>query len=488
MSANAVLLLIGLYFALLLSITYFTARKATHGGYLFGNKQTAWWVLAFGLIGDSLSGVTFVSVPGAVGQGQFAYMQMVLGYVPGYWVISELLLPLYYKHNVTSIYTILERKMGATSQKTGSFFFLLSRTIGASYRLYIALLVLNVYLFSRIGLGFEWAAVIIITLIFIYTIKGGIKTLVWTDMLQSGFLLAGVGLSVVFIAQALKIDFSSLPSTIANSNYSQVFFLENPLAKSYFWKQFLGGAIMAIAMTGLDQNMMQKNLSAKTLAEAQKNIRWFSVVVVLVNLVFVSLGALLYMYAGQEGIAIPKNTDELFPMLALNYLGTAASVVFLLGITAATFSSADSVLTTLTTSYLVDMLGYKNEADFEKPKVKALKNYVHFGFAVIIVLVIVAFREWNNDSVINQVFFAANLTYGPLVGLFAFALFIKRGLNQALVPIVCIIAPLVSFYIDYKCKQVKNGYMFGNELMIVNAVITLILLLAISKKLPSVTK
>lgn len=489
MSATLVLSIISGYFGLLLLISYFTARKADNDAYFKGNSESPWWVLAIGLIGDSLSGVTFVSVPGQVGTAQFSYMQMVLGYVFGYLVISEVLLPVYYKYNLTSIYSYLKQRLGPGSQKAGSFFFLLSRTVGAAFRLYITLIVLNAFLFQPFGVGFEAAAAIVIALILLYTIKGGIKTLVWTDMLQSGFLLSGLILSVGFIAYQLDIfnnrgllGIGQIATAVTDSGYSRIFFFDDFNAKNHFLKQFLGGAFIAIAMTGLDQNMMQKNLSARTLAEAKKNIRAFSIVVVLVNLVFVSLGALLYMYATKYHIELPKSTDELFPLIAIKYLGTAASVAFILGIAAATFSSADSVLTTLTTAFCIDFLGMDDHANKDQQRLARTRTIVHISFAVILLLTIIAFRYWNDDAVINKVFFAATLTYGPLIGLFAFSLFTKRTVIDSIVPVLCFIPPVLCFFLNANSKEWLGGYIFGNELLIVNGLLTFLGLLAISKK------
>lgn len=490
MNATLVLLIICGYFSLLLLISYYTARKAGNSGYFLGNKQSPWWVLAFGLIGDSLSGVTFVSVPGQVGTAQFSYMQIVLGYIFGYLVISEVLLPVYYKYNLTSIYSYLKQRLGPNAQKSGSFFFLLSRTIGAAFRLYITLIVLNAFLFKPFGISFELAAAIIIILILVYTVKGGIKTLVWTDMLQSGFLLAGLILSVLFIAVELDLvqsrgimGLGNIATAVANSKYSRIFFFDDINSSSHFLKQFFGGAFIAIAMTGLDQNMMQKNLSARTLGEAKKNIRVFSLVVVAVNLVFVSLGALLYMYADVKGIAIPKSTDELFPLIAINYLSAAAGVAFILGIAAATFSSADSVLTTLTTAFCIDFLGMDDHApQADQKRLTRIRTIVHVGFAVVLLGTIILFRNWNNDAVIKQVFVAANFTYGPLIGLFAFSLFTKFRVYDRLVPIICILPPIACYFLNLHSKEWFGGYAFGNELLILNGLLTFAGLMLLIKR------
>lgn len=482
MSATLVLTIISGYFALLLIISFITSRKAGNDAYFKGNKQSPWWVLAFGLIGDSLSGVTFVSVPGKVGVEQFAYMQIVLGYVFGYLVISEVLLPVYYKYNLTSIYSYLNKRLGPNSQKAGSFFFLVSRTIGAAFRLYVTLIVLGEFLFKPFGVSFEVAAFIIILLILLYTIKGGIKTLVWTDMLQSGFLLAGLIISVILIASNLDLSFTGTFAAIRDSNYSRIFFFDDWNAKTNFFKQFFGGAFVAIAMTGLDQNMMQKNLSARTLGEAKKNIRVFSIVVVIVNFIFVSLGALLYLYAQKNGIAIPAKTDTLFPLLAIKYLGVAASVAFILGIAAATFSSADSVLTTLTTAFCIDFLGMDDHSKKEQKSIQRTRTIVHVGFAVVLLVTLIVFNNYNNDAVISQVFTVANFTYGPLIGLFAFSLYTKRNVYDKWVPVACLASPVICYFLNANSKEWFSGYMFGNELLIVNGLITFAGLMLLTKK------
>lgn len=458
------------YFGLLMLIAWYTANNAGESGYFTGNKQSPWYIVAFGLIGDSLSGVTFISVPGAVATNQFSYMQMVLGYIVGYLVIAQFLLPLYYKLNLISIYSYLEQRFGKVSQKTGSLFFILSRLVGAAFRLYIALIVLDVYFFSAFNIPFFVSALIVIGLILLYTYKGGIKTLVWTDTLQSAFLLGGVALSIYVVCSQLNYSLVDAVLAVKESPMSKLFFFDDWMSKNNFFKQFFGGMFIAIAMTGLDQNMMQKNLSCKSLEDAQKNIRWFSIVVVFINLLFVSLGVLLYQFAAGKGIVTPEKTDQLFPNIALNYVGGIGAIVFILGITAATFSSADSVLTTLTTSFCIDILGYDetNETSDHKSK----RHLIHIGFALVLFLIIIVFKELNNDAVINQVFRFAGYTYGPLLGLFAFGLFNKINIKDKLVPFVCLAAPIICYFLDTYSKQLFNGYQFGQELLIVNGLIT----------------
>lgn len=470
MSTYIILLSVVGYFGLLVLIAWYTSRKADSNSYFTGNKQSPWYIVAFGLIGDSLSGVTFISVPGAVATNQFSYMQMVLGYIIGYLIIAQFLLPLYYRLNLISIYSYLEQRFGKTSQKTGSLFFILSRIVGAAFRLYIALIVLDVYFFSTFHIPFFVSVLIVIGLILLYTYKGGIKTLVWTDTLQSAFLLAGVALSIYVLCSQMNLSWADSFTLVKESPMSKLFFFDDWLSKNHFIKQFFGGVFIAIAMTGLDQNMMQKNLSCKTLADAQKNIRWFSIVVVLINLLFVSLGVLLYHFAASKGIAIPEKTDQLFPSIALNYVGGVGAIIFILGITAATFSSADSVLTTLTTSFCIDILGYDEEKETKEHKQK--RHYIHIGFALLLFVLIILFKELNDDAVINQVFKFAGYTYGPLLGLFAFGLFNKIKISDKLTPIVCLVAPTICYVLDSNSKQWLNGYQFGQELLIINGLLT----------------
>jgi SSS family solute:Na+ symporter len=458
------------YFGLLMLIAWYTSNKAGESGYFTGNKQSPWYIVAFGLIGDSLSGVTFISVPGAVATNQFSYMQMVLGYIVGYLVIAQFLLPLYYKLNLISIYSYLEQRFGKISQKTGSLFFILSRLVGAAFRLYIALIVLDVYFFSAFNIPFFVSALIVIGLILLYTYKGGIKTLVWTDTLQSAFLLGGVALSIYVVCSQLNYSLVDAVLAVKESPMSKLFFFDDWMSKNNFLKQFLGGMFIAIAMTGLDQNMMQKNLSCKSLEDAQKNIRWFSIVVVFINLLFVSLGVLLYQFAAAKGIITPEKTDQLFPNIALNYVGGIGAIVFILGITAATFSSADSVLTTLTTSCCIDILGYDETQETKEHK--SNRHLIHIGFALVLFLIIIIFKELNNDAVINQVFRFAGYTYGPLLGLFAFGLFNKISVKDKLVPFVCLAAPIICYFLDTYSKSLFSSYQFGQELLILNGMLT----------------
>ncbi|MBK7957359.1 MAG: sodium:solute symporter [Bacteroidetes bacterium] len=479
MSSFLILLCVLGYFAILMAISWYTSKKADADSYFLGNKNSPWYIVAFGMLGDSLSGVTFISVPGAVGAAKFGYLQLVLGYFFGYIIISQLLLPLYYRLNLVSIYTYLEQRFGTKTQKTGAYFFLLSRILGAGARLFLAASVIQLFIFDALGIPF-WATILIVILAILgYTTKGGIKTLVWTDSLQSLLLILGVVFSLVAICQSLHFSFGDMVQAIANDERSQIFFWDVK-EKSFFFKQFIGGVFIAATMTGLDQNMMQKNLSCKNLGEAQKNITWFSVIMVITNVFFLSLGVLLWIYRDQLQIELPMNaigkpdTDKLFPLLALNHLGLMAGIAFIVGLTAATFSSADSVLTTLTTSYYFDIANYDNDMSFTFAQKTKRRRIIHICFAILLFLTILVKKMLNSSAVIDTVMRIANYTYGPLLGLFAFGLFTKIRVRDHFTPIVCVIAPMICYYIDTHSVQLLNGYKFGNELILLNGTLTFI--------------
>jgi len=480
MAPGIILACIGAYFVFLLLIAWVTSKKASNLSYFLGNKQSPWFAVALGMIGDSLSGVTFISVPGWVGRAQFSYLQMVLGYLLGYAVIAQVLLPLYYRLQLTSIYSYLRGRFGTWSQRTGSFFFLLSRTIGAAFRLYLAASVVQLFVFDPWGVPFWVTVASINILILVYTFKGGIKTLVWTDTFQSVFLLLGLLLSLWAIARELDFGLFDLFNSIEKSPHSQIFFWDwhDP---RFFLKQFLSGAFIAIVMTGLDQNMMQKNLSCRSLRDAQKNIYWFSAVLVFVNLLFLSMGALLYIYASSKAVPLPANSDQLFPTLALKYLGPFAAVAFIMGLTAATFSSADSVLTTLTTSVCIDFLGFDQPGKYSEERKTFLRHGIHLAFAGLLLLVILVFKAVNNDAVISALFTLAGYTYGPLLGLFAFGLFIPREVNDRAVPFLCVLSPLLCYVLNANSSRWLGGYKFGFELIIANGLLTFIGLLLLSR-------
>lgn len=488
MSATLILVCIAVYFGALLGIAWVTGRKANAATYFIGNKVSPWYVVAFGMLGDSLSGVTYISVPGDVVNSKFSYLQLVLGYFVGYFIISHILLPIYYRMNLLSIYTYLETRFGRFTQKTGAFFFILSRTLGASARLYLAAGVIQFFVFDRIDgvkVPFALSVSVIIGLMLLYTYKGGIKTLVWTDTFQSLFLVLGVVLSIAAIVSSSSWSMGDAVSKIYHSDYSKVFFWDWHKA-NFFGKQFLGGVFIAVAMTGLDQNMMQKNLSCRSLGEAQKNIFWFSIVMVIVNLFFLSLGTLLYLYQQEANIALPVSeagkilSDRVFPNLALNYLGVFAGLVFIIGLTAATFSSADSVLTTLTTSMYVDMFELDKKTAIGETKKASYRHIIHISFAVLLWLCILVFNEVNSSAVIKTILIIAGYTYGPLLGIFSFGIFCKRQTSDKLIPFVCIAAPVFTYFISMYLPTV--GYEVGNELILINGGITFAGLFLLSRK------
>jgi Na+/proline symporter len=477
MSPFVIVLFILAYFLLLVLIAHFTSKGDSNDAFFTGAHQSPWYLVAFGMIGASLSGVTFISVPGWVATSEFSYMQMVLGYFVGYVVIATVLMPLYYRLNLTSIYSYLEERFGTYSYKTGASFFLLSRTIGAAFRLFLVAQTLQYLVFDTWGVPFWVTVAITILLIWLYTFKGGIKTIVWTDTLQTLFMLIAVGITIYFISSELNLTFSGLWNEVENSEYSRVFFFDDWNDKRHFIKQFFSGAFLAIVMTGLDQDMMQKNLSCKNIKEGQKNMFSFSLVLIVVNFVFLMLGALLFIYASKNGIAIPEKTDNLFPEIAIHHLHSAAGVFFILGLVAAAYSSADSALTALTTSVCVDFLDIKNKKDNIRV---ALRKRVHILVSFVLFMVILVFSGINKASVISDIFRAATYTYGPLLGLYAFGLMTKRKVVDGWVPVVAILSPVVCYALNVYSETLFNGYKFGFEILILNGLITFLGLLLIS--------
>jgi Na+/proline symporter len=480
LSSQLVITLLILYFGTLLVIAYFTSRNADSETFFTAKKSSPWYLVAFGMIGTTISGVTFISVPGGVGAGQFAYFQVILGNLIGYVVVTLVLLPLYYKLNLISIYTYLEKRFGFWSYKTGSFFFLLSRTIGAAVRLFLAVLVLQLFLFKEFNVPFPVVVLITLGLIWVYTFRGGVKTIIWTDSLQTLFLIAALIMSLIFMAQKLTIDNpSDLISAVAESKYSKIFFFEDINSKNYFWKKFLSGIFLVIAMVGLDQDLMQKNLTCKNIGEAQKNMFSFVGVFLLVNVLFLSLGALLYLYTDSQNIPIPERSDYLYPTLAFRYFGVAAGVFFLLGITASSYASSDSALAALTTAFCIDFLEFEKKDEATRQR---LKFWVHLGFSVLLFIIILIFNALNNKSAVDAIFKIAGYTYGPLLGMFSFGMLSKRGVKDKFVPFVCIISPLVCWLLDTHSVEWFNGYKFDFELLLVNGLLTFVGMLAISKK------
>lgn len=459
------------YSALLFFITWLTSRNATNETYFIGNRSSKWYIVAYGMIGASLSGVTFISVPGAVGVAQFAYFQVVLGYILGYLVIAGVLLPLYYRLQLTSIYTFLEQRFGFWSYKTGSFFFILSRVIGASFRLYIVVNVLQTFVFDAWGVPFWITVLAFIILILLYTFEGGVRTIVYTDTLQTSFMLLSLLLTVVLISHKMGFTIWEVPVVVAESDYSKIFFFDWKL-KSFMPKMFFGGMFIAIAMTGLDQEMMQKNISCRNLKEAQRNMLTFTGILVVVNLIFLALGAMLYLFAEQQNIPLPTRSDDLFPTIALNYLGGLSAVFFVIGIISAAYPSADGALTALTTSFCFDMLGLHKKENMNDAQKKRIRYIVHFSFALVLLVVIVIFRMINDEAVILKLFTVAGYTYGPLLGLYAFGLFNSHKIMDRFVPLVCLLSVLMTYLFDHYSESWFNGYKFGFELIILNGLIT----------------
>ncbi|GAB3232091.1 sodium:solute symporter [Algoriphagus aestuariicola] len=466
MDPQVVLSVISAYFLLLFLISWFTSRQVTADTFFTGDRQSPWFLVAFGMIGASLSGVTFISVPGEVGNSNFYYFQVVLGYTVGYFTIAKVLLPLYYRLNLISIYSYLEDRFGFWSYKTGSFFFLLSRALGSSLRLYLVASVLQLILFDALGIPFWVSVLITVGLIWLYTFRGGIKTVVWTDTLQTAFMLLAVVITMVSIGGELGLQsLGDYVSSIADDSRSQIFNWDWKAGTNFF-KQFVSGAFITIVMTGLDQDMMQKNLTCKSLGEAQKNMFWFTTILVIVNLLFLSLGVMLYLYAESKGISLPAKSDQLFPMLATEHFSAFAGIVFVLGITAAAYSSADSTLTALTTSFCIDFLQIERKYPAEKRV--AVRKKVHIVFTGLFYLLILAFYWLNDQSVINSVFIIAGYTYGPLLGLYSFGLFTKWKVKDRVVPYMAVLSPLLTFAIASNSEKLFWGYKFGFEALILN--------------------
>jgi Na+/proline symporter len=481
MTPTIILICVIAYSALLFYVVWRTSRNADNESYFIGNKSSKWYLVAYGMIGASLSGVTFMSVPGLVGPSHFTYMMVVLGYLFGYFIIARILLPTYYRMNLTSIYTYLENRFGFWSYKTGAFYFILSRAIGASFRLYIVVNVLQTFVFDNWGIPFWVTVMTFILLILLYTYKGGVKTIVWTDTLQTTFMLLAVLLTVILIFHQTGWSFSSALSKIYDNGYTQ---LINPdwRSKSFFLKQFFGGMFIAIAMTGLDQEMMQKNISVKTLKDSQKNMYSFSIILVFINLLFLFLGAMLYEFAISKGVSLPLagKEDNLFPVIALNYLGLAAGIFFIIGLISAAYPSADGALTALTSSFCIDFIGLKKR-NWTEDKQKKTRYAVHLTFAFVLLILIVIFRIINDEAVINKLFTIAGYTYGPLLGLYAFGLITKKNVNDRLVPVVCLLSPLLCIFLNDLSVTWFNGYKFGFELLILNGALTFLGLQLISK-------
>ncbi len=488
------------YFLLLLGVAWYTSRNSNNETFFIGNRSSNWMLVAFGMIGTSLSGVTFVSVPGTVGMGGFGYFQVVIGYFLGYFAVAFILLPMYYRMNLTSIYSYLLQRFGFTSYKTGALFFIISRTLGATARLYLVINVLQVFILDQMHVPFWLTTFVILLMILLYTFEGGVRTIVFTDTLQTSFMLIGLLVCVTYIMKQLNISLPGTWSVLKSHNYNTLLNTDYKSA-GYFLKSIIGGAFITIAMTGLDQEMMQKNISVNNLKNSQKNMISLSVLQGVVVFIFLVLGGLLYLFAINKGGAFHqavvngkpqmqflldnKNIlgDNLFPQIAFNYLPPIIGIIFILGLISALFPSADGALTALTSSFCIDIIGLKRNETWNEKHKKKIRMTIHLIFAVIFFLCVVFFKWIDNKSIIDIILKLAGYTYGPLLGLFAFGIFTKRGLPEAAaVPVVCLIAPAICYYISKNAAEWFNGFQIGIELLILNGLLTFIGLLLISKK------
>jgi Na+/proline symporter len=492
------------YFLILLGVAWLTGRNSTNHDFFIGNKNSNWMLVAFGMIGTSLSGVTFVSVPGGVGAGNFYYFQIVLGYLLGYMVIAFVLLPLYYKLNLTSIYTYLEQRFGVNAHKAGAFFFILSRLVGATARLYLVISILQLFIFDKLHIPFELTALVILILILLYTFEGGVKTIIYTDTLQTTGMLLGLVVCIIFIVKAMGLDFTSALTLMNEKGYTKIFNTDIK-AGSFCLKHIVGGMFIAIAMTGLDQEMMQKNISVKNIKDSQKNIISFSLVLVVVNFLFLFLGGMLYLYASSKNISV--SPDDLFPTIALSETFSGAiGIIFILALISALFPSVDGAITSITSCFCIDILSLNKGVANEKQKRKT-RLKVHFSFAALFFIMVLIFKAINDKLIIDFILKFASITYGPLLGLFSFGILTKRVLNNKLIWAVCIIAPLLVLGIDVCCspewyekklhislglkslsEAIFGGYKIGTELILINGIFTFAGLFFISKRNISTNK
>lgn len=479
MSPTVVIITIIAYFVILFTVSYIAGRKADNAGFFVGNRKSSWYVVAFAMIGSSISGVTYVSVPGMVAISNFGYLQMVMGFVAGQFIIAFILVPLFYKMDLVSIYEYLENRFGVSSYRTGAWFFFISKMLGAAVRLFLVCLTLQLLVFQPLGLPFLLNVIITVALVWLYTFQGGVKSLIWTDSLKTFCLVVSVVLCIWYIASDLQLSFSGVIKSVADSNMSRIFFFDDVNSKQYFFKQFLAGIFTMIAMTGLDQDMMQRNLSCKNFKDSQKNMITSGVFQLIVIFMFLVLGTLLYTFAANAHIQVDKG-DKLFPIIATGgYLPAIVGILFIIGLISSAYSAAGSALTALTTSFTVDILGTKNRSEKEVVKIR---KQVHIGMAIIMGLVIYIFNILNNTSVIDAVYILASYTYGPILGLFAFGIFMKQSVRDKYIPLVAIASPLLCFILQKNSEAWFNGYKFSYELLIFNALFTFVGLCLFIKK------
>ena len=483
------------YFVILLVVAWFTSRNSNNDSFFIGNRNSNWMLVAFGMIGTSLSGVTFVSVPGAVANESFAYFQITIGYLIGYLLIAFVLLPVYYRLNLTSIYNYLSTRMGFTAYKTGASFFILSRTLGATARLYLVVNILQEAILSSFHVPFWLTTIVILAMILLYTYEGGVKTIVWTDTLQTTCMLAGLVICVGDILSHLHLGIGESLSAMKDRGYDKIWFT-NPDSKLFFLKQIVAGAFITITMTGMDQEMMQKNISVKRLADSQKNVVTLGFILLVVIVLFLFLGGLLYLYGESVGGHfvlengrkvfmigdVKAGGDKLFPIIALQYMPHIVSVIFIIALISALFPSADGAITALTSSFCIDLFGLQRRNDWDDAQKKKFRQRIHLGFAAVFLLFVLIYKWVNNPSMINVILKVAAYTYGPLLGLFSFGMLTKRPVNDKLVPWVCLAAPIICFFIDLNQKRIFGSFEIGLELLVINGLLTFIGLLIISKK------
>jgi Na+/proline symporter len=488
MDSGVLLIVLLVYFALLMFISLKTSKGANSHTFYIANKQSKWYLVAFGMVGTSLSGVTFISVPGWVQSTQFSYLAMVIGYIVGYFAIAFILLPVYYKLKLPSIYSYLYDRFGTYSYKTGAIFFIISRTLGAAFRMFIVVKVLQIFVFDKLNISFSLTTLIFLILIILYTYRGGVKTLVYTDTLQTLGMILAVIITIYFILNELNISLIDAIREVHQNGYDKWFYIDDLSDKKHFLKQFLAGMFITLTMTGLDQEMMQKNLSCKNIKEARKNIITYSFIIAFVNLMFLFLGALLLIYAQSKGIILPEKTDDIYPVIALNYIGGFLSIIFLLGIISAAFPSADGALTSLTTIFSIDILEINKKFNDEQ-KLKKIRYFIHLCFALLLYFIVVLFSKINNEAVISELFTVAGYTYGPLLGLYAYGLLTKKALVDTLTPFVAVLSPVVCYLFNKYSVQLFGGYKFGFEIILLNGFLTfsLLALFALKYKTKKIT-
>ena len=468
------------YFIILFAISYLAGHKANNEGFFVGNRKSVWYIVAFAMIGSTISGVTFVSVPGMVQTGNFSYLQMVLGFIVGQIIIAFVLIPLFYRMNLVSIYEYLENRFGSSSYKTGAWFFFISKMLGAAVRLFLVCLTLQLLIFDPFHLPFLLNVILTVLIVWLYTFRGGVKSLIWTDVLKTFCLIISVVLCIYYMASGLHLDVSSLATTISDSEFSRIFFFDDINDKRYFFKQFLAGIFTVIAMNGLDQDMMQRNLSCKNFRDSQKNMITSGISQFFVILLFLMLGVLLYTFTAGQGIENPEKSDELFPMIATgNYFPAIVGILFIIGLIASAYSAAGSALTALTTSFTVDILKAQNKGE---TALRKTRQQVHIGMAIVMGAVIFVFNLLNNTSVIDAIYTLAAYTYGPVLGLFVFGIFTQKQVHDKYIPLIAIASPILCYILQRNSETWFNGYQISYELLIINALFTFLGLCALTKR------